>query len=99
MFDIAPGQPAGTLDLGKIRVSFFSQNQAIGRMSASRRLLLTAAGEALQAIFPNSFEHPKTRFIAALVGLLDQVLVNQGGHHVEDIRPEVIARVAYGFGS
>src|SRR5205085_584533 len=97
MLDIAPRQPAGTLGLGEVRVSFLRQHQAIGRMSPPRCLLLTAVAEALHAILANSFEHSKTRFIIALVGLLDQTLVDQGGHHVEDFRSKIVARIAYGF--
>src|SRR5690242_19712786 len=97
MLDIATGQPGRTVDLSEVGISFLSQDQAIGRMSAPRGLLFAAIAEALQAILPNSFEHPKTRFVVALVGLLYQTLVDQGGHHVEDFRSEIVARVAYGF--
>src|SRR4030081_3868545 len=97
MFDITPGQPADTLGLSEVWIPFLRQHQTIGAMSAQGCLLLTAIAEALQAVLPNSLQHPKTRFAVALVGLLDQALVNQGGHHVEDFRPEIISRGAYGF--
>src|ERR1041385_6707632 len=94
MLDIAPLQPAGALGLSEVRVSFLRQHQAIGRMAAPRCLLLSAVAEALQAILPNCFEHPKTGFVLAVLGLLDQALVEQGGHHVEDFGSEIVTRIA-----
>src|SRR5450759_4519139 len=99
MLDIATRQPTCTLGLIEVRVSFLRQHQAIGRMSAPRGLLLPAVAEALQAILPNRFEHAKTRLAVSFLGLLDQTLVDQGGHYVEDFRSEVVARIAYGFRS
>src|ERR1019366_6585054 len=97
MLDIAVGQPASTLGLSEVWIPFLRQHQTIGALSAARCLRLTAVAEALQAVLPDSLEHPETRFIVAFVGLLDQALVNQRGHHIEDFGPEIIARVAYGF--
>src|SRR5690349_10776033 len=67
MLDIAPSQPGSPAGFREVGIPFLSQDQAIGRMSAPRWLLLTAVGEALQAILPNGFEHPKTRFAVKLL--------------------------------
>ena len=76
MLDVAPGQPGSTVGSSEIGISFLRQDQAISRMSAPRCLLLTAIDEALQAVLPNRFEHAKTGLAVALVGLLDQALVD-----------------------
>src|SRR5205823_12442259 len=99
MLDIAPSQPAGTLGFNEVWIPFLRQHQTIRGMSAPRCLLLTAVAEALEAVLANRLEHSKTRFVVALFGLLDQALVHQRGHDVEDFRPQIIARVAYGFRS
>src|SRR5215471_2831416 len=97
MLDITSRQPAGPLGLSEVWVSFLRQHQAIGGMSAPRCLLLTAVAEALQAILPNGFEHPKTRFVLPLLGLLDQTFVYKGGHYIEDFRSEIAKRIADSF--
>src|SRR5437879_6225102 len=97
MLDIASGQPGSALGLSEVRISLLRQHQAISRMSAPGCLLLTAVDEAFQAILSNGLEHPKTRFVVALVALLDQAFVNQGGHHVENFRAQIVARIAYCF--
>src|SRR5215469_539989 len=52
-----------------------------------------------ERVLANRLQHAKPRFVVSLLTLLNQALVHQRGHQVEDVCTEIIFRIADSLGS
>src|SRR5258707_4275595 len=98
-FRVAVGQPLRPQLGGQLRISLLRQDEEVSGMGTAHSRKLAAVVKALQGIFANCFQHRETWLGFGTIDVLDQILVHQGGQALEQIDPQIAARVADGFGS
>ena len=95
MLDLEPVQPL-RLALRRLRGPLLGQDEAIRRVRPARGMVLPAGCQALLAVLPDRAEHDEAR-LRRPFDLLQQALVHDGRHPVENVHAQISARVADGL--
>src|SRR5205807_2237982 len=77
--------------------ALFRQYQVVCCVGALRQLPFPTCRQFVQRIFANRFEHQESQIPCRLVNLLDQALIHDRSHPIEQVKFKVVFRVAHSF--
>src|SRR5215471_1677639 len=82
LFSFQPLKPDSLVRTSEFRLCLLRQLQVVSGMSLPRGLQLSTRGELLQSKLADRLQHHEAGFFTLLSCLLEQILVNEGGHFV-----------------